>query len=354
MAVLFMDSCDHYYQADALKKYHQITNLAGTSTLSAANSGASAWPAGGGVQVWAGAVSSAGNQWNGTTNEATVIMGGWFYFTGTPTGVSNYMFGGFDAGTNQWYVARDTSNHLVVNRNNTGTLLATSTNTFAVNTWYFIEAKITTHNTIGTYEVRVNGSATNWIAAATGANTRATANNYTNMYIFGQTGNNGTATSWRSVYILNTSGSASSDFLGVNMVRCLRPVGPGNYAQWTSNVGTNYVPVSDALGDSDLSFTQSATANQIDSFLFQDLPSAGSVFGLQHVLMARQDGAAARTIAPFQRVPGASPSDFVGANKLQAGSYLFHMDPQTANPATTAPWTVSEVNAAEFGYKLIS
>lgn len=241
-------------------------------------------------------------------------------------------------------VRTDASGHLVVTRN--GTVLATSTNTLTLDTHYYIEFKALINASTGTYEVRVNGTSTNW-CVGTGANTGT--GNIGQVRLQG-----GAATMWfDDFYICDTTGSAPNNtFLGPCKVGLLLPSEPGNYAQWTGNGGINAANVADSPHpDGDTSFNQSATANQIDSFKFPDLPaSAGSVFAIQHNLYAKQDGGAQRTITAFQR---SGTTDYASAaTKNTSTSYAYYKDVKETNPDTAAAWTVAGLNAAEFGYKI--
>ena len=70
-----------------------------------------------------------------------------------------------------------------------------------------------------------------------------------------------------------------------------------------------------------------------------------------HRISAKQDGGAARTLAPLTRISG---TDYAGTTVSMAASTVCYVEPVTVSPATSVLYTVSEFNAAEFGYKLIS
>jgi hypothetical protein len=112
----------------------------------------------------------------------------------------------------------------------------------------------------------------------------------------------------------------------------------------------NFANTNEPTFDGDNSFNQSSTPNQIDTFIFDNVPT-GTISAVQHVLMARQDGGAQRQIAPLQRRAG---TDTPGATFNPAGTYAALLNPQDVDPATSSAWTVDNFNATEFGYKLIS
>jgi len=346
VALLFCDGFDHYDTGDILKKWTSASNW--TPSASAIAPGVfRSWarpPGGQGLQL------SATNQAlirvvPGSATPDTFIMG--FYYRPTLLGGGGPICFVRDGATEQLSIRLNASGQLIVSRN--GTTLATSTNTLAINTWYHIEWKATINNATGAYEVRVNGSSTGWIPAATGANTRATANNQITDFAIG--GTSGASTGYYDdFYILDTAGSTANDFAGPQKVHTLYAAGPGNYAQWIGNYAANYANVNETIQDSDETFNQSSTAAQKDSFVFDDVPT-GTVVAVQHVLVARQDAGAARTVRPIQRTSG---TDYAGKSFPMAGSYAFYLDPRSVDPATSTAWTASGVNGAEFGYELVS
>lgn len=348
MALLFCDSFDHYQTSDILKKWTGFLGGGGTSQFAISNRGDGVIPPGGGQMLSLPAPSSGiMGGYKQYANSATVVHGGWIYFiTGSSPSYVRF-FQMMDGVTTQLDLRGDSAGHISLTRNGTG--LATSTNTLTANTWYHIEFKATIDPSVGAYEVRVDGVA--WIGPTTGANTRATANSYSNGIGF-LTDTSPHRFYVKSAYVLDTTGSVANNFLGQVRVACLRPTEAGNYSQWTPNAGVNFSGVDEVLLDSDTTFNMSATANQIDTFRMTDCPiPSGSVYGVQHVLGAKQDGGAARRVSSVQR---SASVDYVGTSQALSGSYSFLLDPKTVNPATSAAYTVSEVNALEAGYKLVT
>lgn len=333
MALLFCDSFDHYLNADILKKW---TTLVNTPSIAI---GATQPPGGG--NVLAATVNANQSATKNIPATATLIMGVWVYFTTLPSGI---IMGFYDGGSAQVTVQGDGAGHLKLNA--AAQLGSTSTATIVINTWYHLELKVAISDAAGTYELRLSGVAI--VGPGTGADTKQTANASADSIRLGGAVN----AYFKHVYVLDTTGAVANDFIGQALVKALRPVAAGNYSQWTPSAGNNLGTVDDMFGDSDMSFNMSSGSDSIDTFGVEDVGIAsGTIFGIQHVFMAKQDGGSARQVAALQRSSG---SDFVGVTKNMAASWLFYLDPYSINPATGAGYTLSEINALEAGYKLIT
>jgi hypothetical protein len=354
VSLVFCDGFDHYFLTDILKKWTNIGAGASISNMSIEPEYAR--PPGGMGFVHNNANAGRYIYKTFSSTHASFVFGVAAYFNTTvPTSTSVPMIMFFDSSsavgtTYQLCLRFDAGAHLVVaTGTSAGTVLATSSNTFSANTWYHIEIKATIHNTTGTYEVRVNGSSTGWIPAATGKNTRGqTSNNYIDTIAIDSAGS-GNAIWFDDLYFLSSS-APNNDFLGPVKIVTSYPSGAGTYADWTGNFASNFTNVQEINGDSDTTFNQSATAAQKDTFSFDDLP-AGTLYAVQDVMMARQDAGAARTI----RSTFLSGSNtYNGSNLSLAGSYQFLLEPRDQDPATGSAYTVSNFNAQERGYELVS
>jgi hypothetical protein len=350
MSVLFMDGFDHYQSP--LGGFIQGGNIAGdilrkwTGTVFSTSGAVGplyARGAGGGLAL----ANATGIYKTLPASVATLTAGVAVYFTALPGGSYERLPCFLDNLTEQVYVNGDGSGHLTVVRGD-GTVLATSTNVVSIGVWYYIELKATIHNTTGVIELRVNNSSTGWVPSTGSLNTRQSANNTANQVQL----RSNLSTQFDDFYVCDTAG-ANSSFLGPCKIGLRAPAAAGNYAQWTGNPGPNFANVDDVpQPDGDMTFNQSATAGQIDSHVVQDVEeSAGSIFAIQHVLYAKQDTGAQRTIAPFIRSGG---SDFPGNNIALGTSYAYYLEVKETDPNTSAAWTVSGFNAAEFGAKMIS
>lgn len=353
MALLFCDSMEHYFYEPGASVTNTVYERKYNRNINAYNDFADATSQPsyetdivGGWCIRAGINTNSRIHYKAiNAGTATGIVGFWFKSTVT-LGTGNILMRLMDGTSEQVSIRGDGLGHITFTRN--GTVLATSTNTISANTWYHCEFKCKIDPSTGTYEVKINGSSVNWIAAATGVNTRATANSSWNGIGFG-TSNSGQQY-FKSIVVADSSGSYANDFMGITKVSCLRAQKAGNYAQWSSMGLSRRDNVGDLLGDP-LAFNFSDTVNNLDTFVFDDVPYSGTIYGIQHVFFGATGGAKARGIKAMQRSSG---TDYASSTELfLPGSFnTYLMDPISVDPSTSVAFTETTVNAAEFGYKL--
>lgn len=335
MALRFVDSFDHYATADLASKWTSVTSMTvasggrnGTSKLTSTNTNNSD----------AKKVLDA---------QATWIVGFAFSFSGAH--VSNKFLVRFVDGTTEHVDLRmTTSNLLFVTRN--GTTLGTGTTALSSSVFYYLELKVTISDTVGVVNLKING---NTELNLTSQDTRNAGNASADTIFIAKAGvdNNGATSNWDDFYVCDSTGSVNNDFLGDVRVQAILPSGAGNTTQWTPSAGSNFQNVDDTTPNGDTDYNSTSTATNKDTYAFGDLtPTSGSIKGLQWLAYVRKDDAGARTVAPVYR----STSDFDGTTQSVLDSYVYLREIKELNPNTSAAWTISEVNAAEFGIKLIA
>lgn len=235
--------------------------------------------------------------------------------------------------------------------NGSGAVLATTSalQVLSTSAFIYLELKVNIHNTTGSYELRANE--TTWLSA-TGVNTRNSVNNYANRV--GIVGATGAAThTFDDFYIADlTAPMPAGDFYGNLKIERLAPSGAGTTTQWTPSAGSNYQNVDENAHNSDTDYNASATVGNIDTYAMADMAaSSGSIRAVQTTLVARKDDALARQIAPVMRSGG---TDYVGATKTLTTSYAYYYQQYDQDPATSADWDFTGVNAVEVGVKVIT
>jgi hypothetical protein len=214
--------------------------------------------------------------------------------------------------------------------------------------WYYLEVKVTIGDAPdGVASLRINGVAE---LTQTGLDTRNAGNATANIVKMG--GWAAATTYLDDLYICDGTGAANNDYLGDIKVECLLPSADGATVDWTASAGADYTTVDEALQNSDTDYISSSTANQVDTFAMGNLATtAGTIKGVQYLLMARKDDAGSRSVAPVARPVS---TDRVGATVSVADTYAYVREIAELNPEDTAAWEIADINGMEYGVKLIA
>jgi hypothetical protein len=279
--------------------------------------------------------------------QATWVVGAAFRISALHATNTSPIFSVLDTATVQALLAITPAGTLVVCRNVVGTVLGTSAAALSPGVWYYVEWRVTIGNT-GSSVVRLNEvEVLNLPSVDTMQTTTASAN----VVRLGASAS-GVGSSYDDVYVFDATGSTNTAFVGDCRVERLAPTGAGATTAWTPSAGSNYACVDEAPPNSDTDYVSSATAGQTDTYAFGNLTTAsGTVFAVQATAYARKDDAGTRSLALVAR-PGST--DRVGATQGVTDAYTSLAELWNANPDTSAPWTIAEVNASEFGQRLIS
>jgi len=232
--------------------------------------------------------------------------------------------------------------------NSAGTTLATGTTSIVLGQWVYIELKVTVSATVGTVEVRLNGAST---AECSATNVNTGASNIDTILISALNAQ----TFYDDIYICDTSGSApTNDFLGDCRIETLRGTAEGANTAWTANTGTKVSRVNDTSSyDSDTGYIYSSTPGDRETFTNGSLATTtGTVYAVQTNVVARKDGAAARTIAPVIRKSGVN---YDGTTTAALGaSYVDYMQLYDRQDPAGVDWSIATVNAMEVGVKEVA
>lgn len=340
MAMLFMDSFDHYLTAERLLKW--------TGNRSNACSISTGTPRLGPQCLLVGTQTSGQGIFKTLpTSYSTLVVGFAINFATTQSGDLAFFYFG-DGGSDQMRLNINSSHQIQVQRGD-GTTLATASPTLSIGVYYYIEFKVTFHGSTGAYELRI-GEAN--VASGSGVDTTTTANNSANRISFQSNTNNGFRVD--DLYVCDTSGSApTNDFLGDVRIESIFPNGNGNSSQFDGSDGNstdNYLLVDDTTDpDDDTTYVQSPDVGDKDTYAYGNVtPTAGTVYGVQQIPYARKTDAGTRSIVSVSRLSG---TEVDSATKTLTTSYAYYPDISEAKPGGGV-WTISDVNSAEFGYKV--
>lgn len=344
MALLFLDSFDHYQTADFNKK----------------------WTGGGGYAIAPG-VGRCGTQalqHNGAGNSAralafsgaTVICGfAWKYLEAFSMG-GTFVLCGINDAYGVTFIrlnhAADGSLYLSL-PDDSPNIAQSPPGLIHFDTWNYIEWKVLIHASAGTTEVRVN-NVTQITYSGKTMGTWPSSTGILPPRVFGFQGVTNQNSLFDDLYILDGTGAApQNDFLGDSRVEYLKPRAAGAAQAWPTVVGSgsHWLAVNDnAAPDGDSSYVEANAAGLTDTNLYDPtgLPSGNPVFGAQLSLYARKTEVGPRVIAPVMNTvvgPSVGPS---------YESYQYWTTPYGVNPATGLAWTVATINAIDAGVTVIT
>lgn len=213
-------------------------------------------------------------------------------------------------------------------------------------TWYYAELKMKLSDTVGTVQLKIDGTT---VMNLSGVDTK----------------NGGTKTTYDRVllnasqtarvddyYLCNNAGAVNNDFLGDLVVETLLPSGNGNSSVLVGSDGNsvnNYLLVNETNPDTS-SYVGSATSGDKDTYTFADLThTSGTVLGVQIGTYAAKSDSGSRTFRPVTRSGG---TDYPGSDLQLSTTYTTFLEMHETDPATSAAWSISGVNAAEFGFEV--
>lgn len=343
MALLFVDSFDHYATADLLEKWTSLnagSNIAINATGGRRGSQSLRCTLGGQNAIVRGLSPSGTTGILGTAVKCAGIGGQKLLaFTDGATTRDQVQVGVNADGSLTAY--RGTAAGFT----GAGTSLGVSAaGLVSAGVTFYLEVKVVLHASTGAVTIRVNGAA---VLTLTGVNTVNSTGVWTAIWIGNAAMN--TTTDHDDVYVLDGSGAAPwQDFLGDCRVDARYPTGAGATTGWTPSAGANWAAVDDAAPNDDTDYTSAAAAGVTDTFVTQDAPVVGAaIYGVQHVLSMKKTDAGAASVAPVIRHSG---TDYPGAALNPGTTYAYLLQIAATNPGTAAAWTEAGFNAAEFGY----
>lgn len=352
MSLLFMDGFDHYATGDILEKWTQIIGTGGNAYAI----GAYGRNSSNGLRVHSLNLAVAERpSITLAPGDASFYIG--FAFMPEPNLAdltANHIVQIGEGATAHVSLKLNTNGTLSVMRGTGGgTTLGTTAFALSENTYYYVEIGGSIHDTTGAVTVRVNGDPK---LTLTSVDTR---NGATGVWDYVAIGGldvvtNGDEAYWRfdDLYVCDGTGSAPHNtFLGDVRVISILPDGAGATTQFTPSAGSNYQNVDEATPDDDTTYNASNTAGHKDTYTYGNVGVAGTVHGVQACVSAKKTDAGTRTIAAVARP---TSTDYDGTTQALGTTYTYYRQIWALNPATAAAWTTAEVDAAQFGAKVVA
>lgn len=225
-------------------------------------------------------------------------------------------------------------------RNGDDQIIGTSTSNIVLNTWYYMEMKITFHETAGSVVLHVNGE--EWINAASQDTVNDLGSNQAT-----QINLRGRYTYYDDFYMCDLAG-VNNDFFDDVTIQTTYADTDTVDTDWTRSSDTDdYLAVNESPPDDDSKYLYSSTTTDKSIFDFDNVPLTGST--INGVMVA----ARARKEEPELRQLYLESASLQSAAKgLCNLSYRWVWEVFETTDGATA-WTEANFNAAEFGITLI-
>lgn len=250
------------------------------------------------------------------------------------------------ASTVHLYLKMNASRRIELYRGD-NTLLATSTTVLALTTWYSVQLRFIIHDSTGAYNLIINSASE---ATATGQDTRNGGNATIDRLQLIQA--DATTHQFRiDDFACGTSNDTdmTHDSFGDVHVYTSVPNANGATNNWTPST-TNYQDVDDTTPDDDSSYVASQNPGDDDLYGFTDLTLTGTILCVGLQLCHRIDDTGSRTMKGLCRSGGSTTEQ--GSTITPTTSYGVTQVLIPQDPNTSAAWTQTNLNSAQFGARL--
>jgi hypothetical protein len=273
------------------------------------------------------------------TSNNVVILGTAFRLESVST--SNPIIGAY-ANTTRQFAIEHVNDEIRYKRSNI-TLNTTSGLLLQVDTWYYLEVKVTIDNSSGEYEVKLDGST---ILSDTGIDTQGGTVNYASIIAIENSGVG--YVDYDDLYFLDGTGSVNNDFLGQLAVKTLRPDGDDT-TDFSVTTGVNHYDQVNEEEANTSKYVETGTVGHQDIFTFGNTTET-DIKGIQvvtDVLNVDFGGRNLNHIVETGNQVKSSTNQVVPSNSLLACIETFDQDPDDS-----ANWNQSKLNAAKFGVEV--
>ena len=236
----------------------------------------------------------------------------------------------------------------------------TPQNSIDMNTWFHLETKVFIHPTAGTYEVRLNEVT---VLQGSGLNTQANSGEgIAKIFLNGGDHLVGSGCI-DDFFFLDGNPSddpvnPNNDFLGDSRIDVIYPDSPGTYSQFTPSAGANWENVDDPdsipMGgdiDDDSTYNESNNVGNKDSYNHDSVIALGTpIFAAAQNSCVRKTDAGRRYIKQLIRSGGV---DYLRDTEYYLTDfYKVTQRPLDVDPDTDLAWTEAKLNSVESGIEI--
>lgn len=150
------------------------------------------------------------------------------------------------------------------------------------------------------------------------------------------------------------------ELLGDTKVAVLYPNGVGASSDWTPTSGANWSNVEEHIPDDDTTVVSAATSGLKDLYNMDDIPASPviQVLGVQALWCVKKTDAGAATVkgvwkSGLTEIDQSHGNNFIAPNGFYPSnaSYLYNKQAERKSIFTGLDWTVGEINALQLGIK---
>lgn len=347
MALLFLDSFDHFDDTDTTEKWTTFGGTLGSTG-----------------QVVSGGRHSS-NAFQNTTTDSDLSIGvtntsAWgcvgcaLKANGNSLGTDFISIKDADANVQLFLRYRANGGFDVWEGPNTvlgNRVLETGANLWHANQWHYIEFRYKIDSSAGEAYVYFNGLL---VGSVTGVDTEGAAGDWSIVGI-------SQAGLIDDVYVMNGGGDRDAEAgpLGDTVVEALiaqtDAADPGALSDWTPSTGSdNGAMVDETPPDDNTTYNESETAGEKDTYNFPSLSViTGDIFGIQALMsVAKAADTGGRNIRVITRP---TSTNYFSAIQAVAGtSFIFYRKNEDVNPDDSADYEIADVNGMEAGIELNS
>lgn len=226
-------------------------------------------------------------------------------------------------------------------------LVSTGATTLSTGTWYRIEMQTATSASAAAWEVRLNG-ATEMSSALSSTATQGSTN-HGSLRLGKATNRNSQA------YTVNFDDWMMRDdtWCGGSECKILLPAANGSSAEWTGGINSsNYLEVDEVPTDGVTTYIQKSAASDQTHYVTFQSTSTGGISGTVNAVKLHIRAMEVGTVTSSVRARLNSAGTAVEHTGFNASTTITsHEIVRTTNPATSAAWTLSAVDALEGGVR---
>jgi len=227
------------------------------------------------------------------------------------------------------------------------TVRTSSKSSFVMNTdvWYFIELRASSGAGSIQYEVRINNVSV--LSGIFSFPIRAHPENYD--YTLDRVTFSGPGGGFNAlvddIYI------DDSQFQGDIQIFVIRPNAEGIYLEWDPIPGpSHYQMVDDLVPDGDSTIIQSDTIGERDMFEMEDVELTGKIVGIQSLILCQKESAGEALIAQMYADGAGHEITIPNEFSPSASSYAYYINVREKN-VIGLDWTTEDINNLKFGVK---